>query len=142
MEELFVDAENYRGTPEGYGYKDIVMEQVKRVVRNMSQEMRSGFWVYSHVEKRTSERIKYFGDSRKELSQSIDVLHDLLLPKFDKKIDNRANELNEKISKIKEDSSSEKEYWAKKLNVYRELFQELCLFLDRLGWLESESFEE
>jgi hypothetical protein len=54
--------------------------------------------------------------------------------------------INKEIDDLKEDAKenkdNSKEYWDKKLKLYRNLFQKLCMFLERLGWLESEAIEE
>lgn len=142
MDGEIVDTENYRGSTEGFGFKEIVMKQLQRVVTNMSQEMREGFWIYSQTGKKNPERMRYIGDSRKELTQSTDVLHDLLMAKFDKEMNDESKKINEKIQAIKEESETKAEYWKKKLTLYRELFQSLCSFLNRIGWLESEDIEE
>jgi cell division protein ZapA (FtsZ GTPase activity inhibitor) len=146
-EDVIFDGENYHSNDKGYGFKEIVMNQLNRVVRNMSQEMRQGFWIYSKPSANiTPEKSKYIGDSRKELTQSINVLHDLLLSKFDEDMKKNSKEINEEIDNLKEDAKenkdNSKEYWDKKLKLYRNLFQKLCLFLERLGWLESEAIEE
>lgn len=143
FDKTILDGENYRNVNEGFGYKEIVMRQLSKVVNNSSQEMRKGFWVYAHPGPNINpEKMRYIGDSRKELTQSIDVLHDLLLPKFDETIKTKSEELNKKIDEFRETSSKETSYWRKKLQVYRELFQAICLFLERLGWLEGSEVEE
>lgn len=142
MEGEIVDAENYRGKEEGFGFKEIAMRQFQKVVSNMSQEMRDGIRVYSHVKMREPEITRYLPDTRKQFTQSLDCLHDIIAPKFDERMKTSSQELLSKIEEIKEGASSEKEYWINKLKIYRNLFQEICFFFERLGWLESESFEE
>lgn len=136
-----IDAENYRSN-ESFGFKDIVMRQLQRVVTNSSQEMRQGFWVYVNIPNMNPEKSKYIGDSRKELTQSIDCLHDLLMPKFDKEMKKFSEEIYLKVEEVKEGSENKITFWNKKLKIYREIFQQLCLFLDRLGWLETMEIEE
>ncbi len=150
QENQIIDAENYRSSGEGVGFKEICMRQLQRVVTNMSQEMRKGFWVHSQPSPmQSAEKIRYVGDSRKELKQSVDVLHDLLLPKFDEEMTKQSKAINKEFedwhSKYtsKEVSKSEEgTYWEKALKIYRTLFQQLCLFLERLGWLEGSEVEE
>lgn len=148
--EILETAENYRSN-QSYGFKEIVLRQLQRVVTNASQEMRKGFWVYSHPSPNLSpEKIRYIGDSRKELKQSLDVLHDLLMPKFDEDISNKSKEIYEEFENwyaeckenAKQKDFDESDYWNTTLNIYRKLFQEICLFLERLGWLESSDVEE
>lgn len=146
----FADAENFRGKEETLGYKDIALKQYLRVVTNLSQEFRPGFWVYSDQPMRESRKSRYVGDSRKEAVNSIDVLHDILLAKFDNDMKKDSKEIYEKIENIKEEVLDEAEegskpvkiYWRKKMQHYRELFQRLSLFMDRMGWLTEEAYGE
>lgn len=142
--EIIDESENWSGNrgDEGLSYKVIVMRQLSRVVLNSSKEMRLGFHIYSQNPNMNPVKINYIGDSRKELCQSLDCLHDLLMPKFDKDAKEKCTTLNEELEKIKGEIKEAKEFWMKKLKKYRELFQELCLFLERMGWLESGSVEQ
>lgn len=154
-ERIEIDSENYRNT-EKYGYKDIVLRQVQRVVSNLSKEQREGFWIYSDNPNAPAQRIKYIGDARDETIQSIETLYDLLLPRFDKQIkeetkDFEAN-LEAELKIIREKHKIERDdkersrlvtqSWKTKLRNYRNLFQQLCLFLERLGWFEAGSLED
>ena len=147
--ETILDGENFRSNPETFTYKEIVMSQLNRVVVNASQEMRKGFWIYSHLPSQSPEKIKYIGDSKKELKQSIDCLHDLLLPKFDKDMKDQSEKLNKEYKgywdKIKDRQTTpekQAEYWEDILEIYRKLFQQLSLFLDRQGWLQSKEVHD
>jgi len=142
MDETIIDAENYKSNEEAFGFKDIAMRQFQKVINNMSQEMREGLRVYSHIKMREPEIIRYLPDTRKQFAQSMDCLHDIIFPKFDVKMKNKSEELIKKMEDIKEDSNSEKEYWNKKLKIYREMFQAICLFFESIGWLESGAVEE
>lgn len=152
MEEgAIVDGENYRNLNEGMGFKEICMAQLQRVVINSSKEMRAGFFVYTPPSGSYSggQKQKYFGDTRKELKQSIDVLHDLLLPKFDEEMQKQSKLIIKEFDewhdtwKNKEIAKNQEEnYWSRTLKIYRKLFQQLCYFLERMGWLESVGIEE
>ncbi len=144
-----IDAENFRNI-KSYGYKDIMLRQLQKVVTNMSQEMRKGFWIKTHPSPNmSSEKVRYVGDSRKELRQSIDTLHDLLLPKFDDEMKKHSERLYDEFEKFKTSvdnkqvtEKEEKDFWDVILKIYRKLFQQLCLFLERMGWLETENVED
>ena len=147
MEEgAIIDSENFKGMNGEFGFKEIVLRQLQKVVTNMSQEMRAGFWIYSQSSPaENSQKVRYIGDSRKELKQSIDTLHDLLLPKFDNEMKKESDSIYKQIEEWDiECSKKEKaiEGWNKKLKLYRTLFQQLCFFLERLGWLENTGIEE
>lgn len=138
-----LDGENYRNNGEGQSFKEICLQQLGRVVRNLSQEMRAGFWIHSQSTPQSSPvKIKYIGDSRKETCNSINCLHDLLLPKFDKDAKDKCKTINEEIEKPKEAEKEKREYWSARVKQYRKLFQELCLLLERLGWLEGAEASE
>lgn len=150
--DIIQDSENYRGK-ETYSFKEICLAQVKRCVVALSQEMREGFWIYSSTPNQAPEKIKYVGDAREEAVNSIKTLHDLLLPKFDKEAKEEIKKILESSSerhktlKEEHDKSQDKknvaERWKdNKVDFYREMFQQLCLFLERLGWLESGVMEE
>lgn len=149
MENDIIDAENYRDLGEGLTIKEVAMRQFQRVVNNMSQEMRKGFWIKSQQPNMTPVNLKYIGDSRRELRQSLDTLHDILQPKFDDEMKKHSKELYEEYNEWKlkwnnKQVSSEEEgnYWDTTLEIYRRLFQQLCFFLERFGWLESSGIEE
>ena len=142
MEDTIIDTENYRSNEDSFGFKDIAMRQFQRVINNMSQEMREGIKIYSHIKMREPEVTRYFPDTRKQLVQSMDCLHDIICPKFSKEMKIISKEILNKVSEIKEESSTEKEYWSRKLKLYRELFQAICQFFESIGWLESGAIEE
>ncbi len=141
MEEQIIDSENFRNNEEGYGFREICMRQFQTVVRNSSQEMHGGINIFSHVKNMEPELIRYIADTRKKYTRSLDCLHDILLPKFDNEMEKKSKEIYKKIEKL-EDNLENKKFWEENLNFYRELFQALCLLLERLSWLGSSSFEE
>lgn len=150
-----VDSENYKNN-QAYGYKDIVLRQVQKVVTNLSREQKEGFWVYSNNPNGISQKIKYIGDARKESIQSIETLYDLLLPRFDKQVKEETKDfekkLEEALAPVKENYEQSRdegdrrwyvdESWKVKRTHYRRLFQILCEFLERLGWFEAGSLED
>lgn len=122
--------ENFRGGSKNLGFKEIVLSQVIKIATIGSREQKQGFMVFTQpIQGFNVEQtpIRYIGDTRKEYICAVEVLYDLLQPKFD-----------EKMIKASED-------WLKKLKLQtkinnkricmRKLFQELCKFLERLGWL-------
>jgi hypothetical protein len=155
------EAENWNSGQKSFGYKQIILNHVQRVVILSSKEMKEGFWIYKDLPNQEPIRTKYVGDSRKELTQAIDTLYDLLLSKFDDTIKktsktiyesidnlfkNRALQYKEFLAKNKEfdkDSYDKSDfYWKERLSLYRQLFQEICLFLERIGWLDAGDVED
>jgi len=146
-DDVIVDeSENYK-SGEVFGFRELSMRQLSKVMTCMSQEMRPGFWIYSQSTNQQPQRLRYVGDSRQEFFNSLNVLHDVLKPKFDVVVKEKSKEIYEKIKALREETlkkqskSSIEDYYEKKIEIYRELFQELCEFLDRLGWLEASSIE-
>jgi len=139
-----IDGENYRNTNTG-GFREVIMNQVKKIVNTYSQELTKGFMKYSQPNQfGIQEPVAYIPDGRKSYSQSVEALYDLLQPKFDEKAKEETNKIKEKIvEKYKDYGESKTIDWDKeKVKLMREMFQELCLFLDRLGWLEESGFEQ
>ena len=146
--DVILDSQDWRDTKQGLSYKEIVMAQVRLCVKNFSQEMRKGFWIYHYASSNhVGERIRYIGDSRRELLGSIESLNDILLPKFDEQMRKASEELenqivkHKKVSQIKTDVDLDN-YWEEKLGLYRNLFRELVKFLERMSWLDMQSTEE
>ncbi len=144
MENQIIDeSENWNSAGALNTYKDIVMSQVNRVVRNMSQEMRNGFWIRStstpNIE---SQKLKYIGSSKEELINSLNVLHDLLLPRFDEDMKKKVKEIDEETKKLVEKKEEHLVFIKHKLKIYRKLFQEISKLLERLGWFESGDIED
>jgi len=144
FDNSIVDGENFKYS-DTFGFREIVLRQLQKVITNMSQEMRSGFWLYSSGNiNMTSQKTRYVGDSRKELRASIDTLHDILQPKFDKPMKEKSEKAYSTYSELVSDSkpNQEESLWIEALKIYRELFQAICFFLERIGWLESPGVEE
>jgi len=140
-ESILMDSESYHGKKEQYSYKDIVMRQLQRVVIATSKEMRGGFVVKHYIGAgHAGEISRYVGDTRKELIRSIDCLHDLLMPKFDKEMQKHSEEIYQEDSE--KNVNEEKYDWFDRVKLYRRLFQQLCLFMERKKWFETESIEE
>lgn len=131
-DDIIMESENYRGSKGSFGYKEIVLSQLQRVVTNMSKEMRKGDKAFAHPNPATSELAKLFTDTRKEFVNSLNCLHDLLMPKFDKEMKDESKKIYKEIETCKKE-----EGFNQILKIYRKLFQALCLQLERLGWLES-----
>ncbi len=140
--EIIPESESYKGKSNyGFSFKDICLKQVQRIADLGSKEWKQGFYVHSRpAPNMSSEVVKYVGDTRKEYINGIDVLHDLLLAKFDKEIKTESKKIQEKIDVVKK--AQHPEGLTDLLHLSRLMYQELCLFLERLGWLESSTTEE
>jgi len=157
QDRVIEDSEGFRDSKGGYGFKEICLQQVQKVVSNGSKEWKKGFWIHNVPPVgQSSQPIKYIGDTRLEYMNSILVLHDLLLPKFEKikgdmmeqakNFEKVFGDLEVKYSKRRESGEDyedlKTEFWEEKLNLHRILFQHLLTFLESLGWLEGAELKE
>jgi len=149
-EQPILNGENFRGQ-ENYGFKNIVLKQVQKIVNIYSQELTEGFMKYSQPNQYgKQEPIAYISDGRIAYYQSVEVLHDLLNPKFDDDMKESADEIykeiKEEYNKLKEKAKiktiTNSNWYEIKVKLMRKMFQELCLFLERLGWLEESATED
>jgi len=151
-DQVIVNPELYSSKAETFSYKLIMLKQFQKVVSNGSKEPKKGFWIYDRPSPSMApQKVKYIPDSRKEYVKSLNVLHDILLPKFDKEMQKYSDEIykesDEWLEKCRagKDRHSEDEiddYWSGKLKIFRKLFQQLCFFLERKGWLDVGEVSE
>jgi len=139
-EGIIQDGENYRGKNDAFGYKDIVLKQIQKIINTYSKELVKGFMKYSQPNQYgQQEPIAYISDGRKSYIQSVEGLYDLLIAKFDKLMkeddEDIIKELEERKEELKEDINE-------RVRLMRRLFQKMCLFLERMGWLEEQSLED
>ena len=146
----FEDAETYSGSNDKLSFRFIVLEQIKKISSNANVEFRGGYWnkkvvpMQGGVEKMTEE---YIPDTREIYSNSIEFLHDILYPHFDKGAksisDNYRSELKKKMKKYMEDkkfTEEEKIQFRKdRVIICRELFLQLNCFLERKNYFEEKS---
>lgn len=140
MDEPIHDAEQYH-SKEAYGYKDIVLMQVKRITVIGSQELREGWWKYTAGTGGREFKTAYISDGREAYIEAVKILNDLLLPKFDEEMTKASRMIKQEVKELyavaKKEEWSRTQYLNDKQNVYRRLFQRLCLFLERkLKWFE------
>jgi len=141
-EQPISNGENFRGQ-ENYGFKNIVLKQVQRIVTLYSQELTRGFMKYSQPNQYGSqEPIAYISDGRVAYCQSVEVLHDLLLPKFDDDMKESAQTIKKELKEAYANIQDKARWNSEKVKIMRKMFQELCLFLERLGWLEESATED
>ena len=139
-DEIIDDGENFSANGQNFGFKEIVMMQLQRVVQNYSKEMRPGFWIRTQTPSMTPQKLRYIGDSRMELIQSLKCLHDLLMPKFDKEMKDATTKIHGDIKPL--NNTKDNDFKEGILEIYRKMFQELCLFLNRKGWLAAKEIDD
>ena len=150
-ENKIIDSTSWKGSDEKYNFREIVLRQVSRIATLGSREMRAGWWKKTYGTGGVEIISSYIGDSRDEYIEAVNVLHDLLQPKFDKEMQKFSKEFNEEETKTHKEFLNQQEKskgnmsekWTReKLKFARRMFQKLCFFLNRIGWLETISAEE
>ncbi len=146
------EGENFRSSQQKFGYKDIVLQQVRKIVNIYSRELTSGFFKKTQPnESGKQEIIAYIPDYREAFINSVSILSVLLKAKFDKVMKEEDKELQKKITeehktiKEKEDKENKglREEWLKQaVPLMIDMFQNLCGLLERLGWLSETSEED
>ncbi len=145
-----IEGENYRDT-EHYGFRDICLRQVQRIMTIYSKELVEGFYKYSQRDSSGNHQVvAYIPDGKKSYIQSVQCLSDLLYPKFDDEtreriayIEKEIADEHDKFQEKKETEAVAMTTWLKfEVPKMREMFQELCLLLERLGWLQDASLED
>lgn len=129
----FVDTESHFGkSKEPLTFQLIVLKHLDNISKLASREMRGGFWQKKAIPMAsgilTSE--EYVPDSRAEYCQAIFHLHDLLMPFFDMQMKKAADEINHILDELTDPDL--------KLKKTRTLFQNLSLFMNRNGYLQSK----
>lgn len=138
-ETEFIDAEAYQGggfQQQFITFPLIALKHLERLAVSGSKEWAGGRWetrVRSVGSTVYSEKV-YIPDSRAEYANTVDMLHDLLLPNFDTQMRTAAEKLNRESAAAR---SIERQ-----LPIKRRLFQELSLLLKRLHYLEGKAHRE
>ena len=145
----FIDAEQQvGGNFEGLTFRTIVLNQVQRIASVGSKEFRGGYWQkkYKMVSGLKVDEEYYVPDSRKEYANSINMLYDLMIPKFDKIMMEDDKKIKEELEVLVEKAKSTKmnsdDFANKEVRIYRKLWQALSNLLNRLDYLQSYGVEE
>lgn len=145
----FIDGEAYSHKEEILSFRSIVLQHLKTIGAISCKEMMPGYWTEKSVNMGSyisSQRI-YVGDSRLEYLGSINYLHDILLPHFDKQAEGSITKIDSGYSDalLKIDTNI-KDFEKKKIELEltykRKMFQELSRFLYRIRYLEARQFTQ
>ena len=139
-------------------YKDIFLRQLSKIISEGSKEMRGGYT--SHFESKNGTiKEQYTPDSRETYCNSILSFVQLLKPKFDKDTKKICNDFDNALKELQDDfikkSSTEEtiilcesfyedikdkllleEYRMRKLQLFRDLFDNINKWLKKVNWLE------
>jgi len=133
------------GNKQGLTYQEILMCQLSRITKIASQELKEGFWKTLPLKSGTGAMMMtkvWISDGRKEYINSIQCLNDLLLARFDEKMNKQSKEMDEETKQKKKELASkgktESEFINFELKIHRRLFQQLNLLIGRMGYFEEQ----
>ena len=143
----FEAPESYKGIKANLTFREIVMNHLRKITQLCCVEFRGGFYIEKiHTAGGGSyKETIYIPDTRETYINAVNMLHDLLLPIFDKQMKSKSKILEMKYQNksIENTTSQSKGKKAKeKLEIKRELFQELSHLLKRLRYLEGKEYGE
>ena len=117
-------------------FRDIVLGHLKNILGLATQEFTSG-------DKITPGGVRVKVPNPKiAYCQAVDALNDVLLPFFDKEMNEMFREIDEAEDKERNDSPTKTLGINQKYIFSRRLFQQLNLLLHRNGYLKSEVYSE
>lgn len=150
----FADAESFKsGATPHVSYREIVLLHYRKITQLACVEFRGGYTTQKTRASGMASWVEsiYIPDTRETYVNAIDMLHDLLLPHFDKKMKEESEKIEQELIDKKEELKQAKEtkkdekiekFSDAKLKIKRRLFQQLSLLLNRLRYLEGKSFSE
>jgi hypothetical protein len=174
MEEVkFVDAENFSGGKfDKITFRDIVLQQLRKIGLNANCEFRGGYWEYKEIPIRSgmasstvTTRV-YIPDTREVYSNSVEYLFDLVYPHADEKlletwtevekelkdahkhltVEPERNDKTEKETKeyerIFKNNNIKLTFRVERRRILQKLFREICCFLKRVDYFEGQSAED
>ena len=125
-------------------FKDIVLDQLHKILEMSCEEFRGGY-TQKQIKGNYVEEI-YVSDVRKRMSQAIEFFSFLLQPRYNKSMKEKSVEIKKKIKEnLKEydDKKITKErFMINKLNLMKNLFEELNFLLAEKDYLKGESYED
>lgn len=143
----FEDMESFHGGDDKMSFKMIVLNQLNKISGNANCELRGGYWqkkvipMQGGIDKTSEE---YVPDTRETYSNSIEFLHDILYPHFqkDKEMkkasENYLKEISARLKKYKADGiftdEEKNKFREERVEICRDLFIELNCFLERKNY--------
>jgi len=146
--QIIEDTGSSWGNKQGMTYQEILMNQLSRITKVASGEMKEGFWKSIPLKSGTGAMMMskiWISDGRKEYINSIQCLYDLLLARFDETMITKAKKLKEllktKRKKYREENELESKFIDYELKIHRKLFQQLNLLIGRMGYFTETTGE-
>jgi hypothetical protein len=148
----FEDAETYRGSNDKLSFRILVLNQLVKIAANANVEFRGGYFDERSVTQPDgSAKIihVYVPDTREVYSNSVEFLHDLLVPHFrlDKKMRPASEKYAEQLQKLLEHYMADGKFTEEEKVSYREQRRDLCrqlfialsCFLERINYFGERS---
>ncbi len=134
-EAEIIDSEHYKSNQEKKTFKDIIYNQVQKIMNLTCCEHRGGFYELKPIKIKegvsTLHKV-WIENKATSYCNAVDGLHDLLIYHFDKHMKEYLINNPQKTNAI----------LSQKFECKRTLFQELIKFLFRNKLLEEESYED
>lgn len=141
----FIGVED-RGISEDLSFKFLILEQIRRINRLSSKEMRGGY--YNETTSGSGNLLtttkSYIPDAKEEYSNAVTTLAIMCLPYFDviKKLKTKEEfeKLEEEIEELIK--TKDPDYKVKKLNNRRKLHKILSMFLKEVNYFATIGIEQ
>ena len=125
---------------EKLSFKIIVFTVLNKILELSSEEFKKGYWE-EKIKGNYTEKV-YHSDSRKKISQVIEFFSFLLQPKYDEDMKKKSKIIKEKVvelkKKLEKKEINSNTFRSKKLDLMKELFEELNYYLERIHYLKGE----
>jgi len=143
-------SEYFSNKSDAITHTSIVHDLLKKITVELStKEFKGGYKQPVFINGIT--QMEYVPDSRAEYIQSVEALADIILPQFDKQMEEEYEEYEDELEKL-EDTIRDKEvimgdanhskFTKEKLKLVRALFQRLNLLLKRINYLKAAAYTE
>jgi len=125
-------------------FKDIVLDQLHKILEMSCEEFRGGY-TQKQIKGNYVEEV-YVSDVRKRISQAIEFFSFLLQPRYDKEMKEKSIKIKKKIEENLKEYNEKKidreRFMINKLNLMKNLFEELNFLLAKRDYLKGESYED
>ena len=125
-------------------FRDIMFDQLHKILELSCEEFRGGYTQKS-IRGNYVEEV-YVPDTRKRISQAIEFFSFLIQPKYDKDMKEKSKaikqKLEENLKEYDEKKITKDRFMINKLNLMKELFEELNFLLAKKDYLKGESYED
>jgi hypothetical protein len=137
----FIDAETQYTFKQGVTPKEMTFQHIMKISSICTKEFKKGYWEERPIKVGESVFIHktYKDDTREAYVNSVDFLHDWLMPRFDKEATNNIGLINIEMENERINTTNVEEWKDKRIVYRRKIFQELNLLLKRLNYLEGTS---